>query len=522
MPSPRWTRGRAKAFSGFGKFVRMLATPEEKKDSDLARDEYQLIAELRELLNKTEADLAQFEGRILPKFFKLRWLWLVLALCQIPLVPVLQHFGYTTFTYAIAGGSTAGAVILGVILHYLAQRQSRALAGTIAQNIATARHLDDLCFAKSDARRARDLEQVANELKERKSTIEKEWIRTVDDATRHRETRPSEVDNNYNRAVATHERLYRSRLERLEGEKNSLLSQLQQEIDAETSQLHMTVSEKKAAADSDFQKKMSALESDWKNQVTPLFETVRELQSGADALFPDSAESWKSWKPPGRFEHAAKFGELQVNLATLAGAMPQDPRLSLPGSREFALPLLLEYPNEGSLLIETKETGRDEAIAALNNAVLRLLSVAAPGKLSFTVIDPVGLGQSFSGVMHLADYAEHLINSQIWTQPAQIEEKLAELNEHMEKVIQMYLRNEYATIAEYNEQAGNIAEKYHFLVVADFPANFSRQRGPTPVEHCHQRGALRRLHVDPLGSASATARGFPPGRIAQEQREHRP
>ncbi len=43
----------------------------------------------------------------------------------------------------------------------------------------------------------------------------------------------------------------------------------------------------------------------------------------------------------------------------------------------------------------------------------------------------------------------------------------------MEKVIQMYLRNEYQTIAEYNVDAGNIAEKYHFVVIADFPANFS-------------------------------------------------
>ncbi|HUR47861.1 MAG TPA: FtsK/SpoIIIE domain-containing protein, partial [Candidatus Saccharimonadales bacterium] len=60
-----------------------------------------------------------------------------------------------------------------------------------------------------------------------------------------------------------------------------------------------------------------------------------------------------------------------------------------------------------------------------------------------------------------------------WTQTTQIEQKLADLNEHMEKVIQMYLRNEYKTIAEYNEQAGTIAEKYYFLVVADFPVNFS-------------------------------------------------
>src|SRR3954454_23056109 len=37
----------------------------------------------------------------------------------------------------------------------------------------------------------------------------------------------------------------------------------------------------------------------------------------------------------------------------------------------------------------------------------------------------------------------------------------------------MYLRNEYSSITEYNRFAGSVAEKYHFLVVADFPANFS-------------------------------------------------
>ncbi len=75
--------------------------------------------------------------------------------------------------------------------------------------------------------------------------------------------------------------------------------------------------------------------------------------------------------------------------------------------------------------------------------------------------------------MHLADYEEGSINNRIWTQAAQFEERLAELNEHMEKIIQMYLRNEYATIAEYNAKAGSVAEKYHFLVIASFPVNFS-------------------------------------------------
>ena len=43
----------------------------------------------------------------------------------------------------------------------------------------------------------------------------------------------------------------------------------------------------------------------------------------------------------------------------------------------------------------------------------------------------------------------------------------------MENVIQKYLRNQYASIEEYNAQAGSIAEKYHFLVIASFPVNFS-------------------------------------------------
>jgi len=59
----------------------------------------------------------------------------------------------------------------------------------------------------------------------------------------------------------------------------------------------------------------------------------------------------------------------------------------------------------------------------------------------------------------------------------------------------MYLRNEYATITQYNEQAGSVAEKYHFLVVADFPANFSDVGGQASAKHRRQRSALRGLHA---------------------------
>src|SRR5262249_56754306 len=102
----------------------------------------------------------------------------------------------------------------------------------------------------------------------------------------------------------------------------------------------------------------------------------------------------------------------------------------------------------------TAGTGRTAGVQALQAMMLRFLTSLPPGKVRFTIIDPVGLGENFAAFMHLADYDEQLVGSRIWTETGQIEKRLADLTEHMENVIQKYLRNQYASIEEYNEQAG--------------------------------------------------------------------
>ncbi|HEY8665372.1 MAG TPA: FtsK/SpoIIIE domain-containing protein, partial [Tepidisphaeraceae bacterium] len=74
--------------------------------------------------------------------------------------------------------------------------------------------------------------------------------------------------------------------------------------------------------------------------------------------------------------------------------------------------------------------------------------------------------------MHLADHDDALVGGRIWTESEHIEQRLEDLTEHMETVIQKYLRNEYETIDDYNAQAGELAEPYRFLVIADFPVGF--------------------------------------------------
>ncbi len=229
-----------------------------------------------------------------------------------------------------------------------------------------------------------------------------------------------------------------------------------------------------AGVDQTFQAELTGLKADWEVSLNSLRAQVTAARDFAEPLSAAWTQAYvRNWTPPSEFEHAVPFGTVVVNLPALAGISLQESALTVPGGPDWTMPLILTYPDSGSLLIETGEFGGREAVSALNAITFRMLGLFPSGKLGLTLVDPTGLGQNFAGLMHLADYEEGQLHNRILTQPAQIEERLGELTEHMEKVIQMYLRNEYATIADYNAQAGTVAEKYHLVVIAGFPTHFS-------------------------------------------------
>ncbi len=57
------------------------------------------------------------------------------------------------------------------------------------------------------------------------------------------------------------------------------------------------------------------------------------------------------------------------------------------------------------------------------------------------------------------------------TEETHIAQRLAEHTEHMENVIQKYLRNQFPNIDAYNVQAGALAEPLRYVAMFDFPAN---------------------------------------------------
>lgn len=173
-----------------------------------------------------------------------------------------------------------------------------------------------------------------------------------------------------------------------------------------------------------------------------------------------------------RVSPGASPAKLTLDLNTLPGVQAGSD-LTKEFGDSLTIPLALEFPDAASVLIRTEDSGREWAQRFIRRSMMRILTSLPPGKARFTIVDPVGLGQSLSSFMHLADADERLVSSRIWTDQRHIEQALVDLTDHLENVIQKYLRNDYETIAQYNEAAGEIAEPYRFLVLQDFPTNLS-------------------------------------------------
>ncbi|MBM4467314.1 MAG: cell division protein FtsK, partial [Chloroflexi bacterium] len=198
------------------------------------------------------------------------------------------------------------------------------------------------------------------------------------------------------------------------------------------------------------------------NSVLPsLNDKAEAITNSARVLFPPWDDPrWESWTPAKSnddIESLTRIGELTVKGYDHC----------------ITLPALLYFPGDRSILFKAAGSTKDTAVQAVQSLLLRLLATLPPGKLRFLLIDPVGLGQNVAPFMHLADYDEALVTGKAWTEPQHIEQRLADLTEQMENVIQKYLRNQFATIEDYNAQAGEVAEPYRVLVVLNFPVNFT-------------------------------------------------
>ena len=211
----------------------------------------------------------------------------------------------------------------------------------------------------------------------------------------------------------------------------------------------------------------------WRTERDTFYQWTESMGEKSKVLMAPWEQSSVQDNLPQHMSEGMSFGSLTLDLSTIENSTPTEPDCAWPNSSQTAptwtIPAFRPLPNSPSLLVEAPLQGRAQALEMIQSAALRLLTQTPAGKVRFYFFDPVGLGQNFAGFMHLADEMESLVSERIWSESRHIEQKLTDLTEYVETVIQKYLRNEFATIADYNEQAGELAEPLRIIVFADFP-----------------------------------------------------
>jgi hypothetical protein len=320
------------------------------------------------------------------------------------------------------------------------------------RQLGRARRRQDSAIEKADQKRNTALADIVRRRQDEQREADRTHRESLDAAAARRDADARDSAEKYPRLLAELEKRYHADVAALE-------QRYRDEVHA--NQVH-------------HDETWQAMSDAWRDALAQAEVTRAEVAAAVERLYPGwTSPAWHDWQPTAAFPPVLRLGELHLDLADLPDGVPADERLQAFGPTVFDLPALLRFPDECSVLMKTAEGGRAAAELALQLMVLRLLAALPPGKVRFTIIDPVGLGQSFSAFMHLADHDEALVTSRIWTEHQHIEQRLSDLTNHMETVIQKYLRNQYETIADYNVEAGELAEPYRFVVVLNFPANFS-------------------------------------------------
>jgi len=394
----------------------------------------------------------------------------------------------------VGGGIGAGLLIVGAfVLYGFARGEIRRAYGPLSESIAIARRCGDKALEDAAIERKRRESELVETRDREVAASTAKFAPLVEEFKRKRAERLSrlaekipaakrEIETCRVRDTAENEALHTRRTEEI----NRVAA------DA-TAAEHARYSGERTAIEERETARFAAMRTEWTRATDEGLSALRATIELDQALFPawldkagiDKAgtdktgtdKAWQSWSGSAAAPAAIRIGRLDFDLGACEGGLSPDPRLAIAGQAQgdtrLDVPACLAFPHRSSLLIETDASGRQQAIDLVQTVLLRLLARVPPSKVRLVLVDPVGLGQSFAGFMHLADEMEALVGDRIWTEPRHIEQKLTDLTEHMETVIQKYLRNEFDSIEAYNEKAGEIAEPLRYLVITDFPTNIT-------------------------------------------------
>ena len=422
-------------------------------------------------LSESETKLAELTALKLPRFFAGGTpVWAYLALWLLLAYPA-GHLHDWDYAYLASSGGAAVALgtLLCVWLYALARRRTSLFYDTLCQQLLEAEQAKARWLELAVQRCQRETTAIVQKYQADMAAAKSHYETTKSAAIAERDQQLAAAENEFGPPVSQFEMYHSQESVELEEALHAAERQADEVLEQALALAQQAHDESLAAASEAARHKHAAADQVWQQAWLESQAASAAIAQQCRQWFPPwKAEAWQSWPPPKDIAPVIRFGQYAIRSEHVADDLPK-----LDDQARIVLPALLEFPDRCSLMIRAGGAGRVHAVDLLQAVMMRFLTSIPPGKVRYTIVDPVGLGQNFAGFMHLADYDELLVTHKIWTEPQQIEQRLAELSSHMANVIQKYLRNEFETIDEYNVHAGEVAEPYRVVVVANFPFNFT-------------------------------------------------
>jgi hypothetical protein len=449
--------------------------PKDAGTAPAGPDPEQPIDALREVFTLAEKQLVPVDRAFLPKLLAPQaFIWPFLALGGGLAYALGPKLGWGTAAGIGAGAAVVAAVAIYILLARLARAQVARVYPPFAASLAEADRL--LVVGKQWARTT--LDRTKDDVEKRRQSdvaaADARFQQTVAEIEDRRQKANQEADATYPPRIKAIADRREAELKEADEVYPRRLDEIQQRYQRDLAKLDESHAQAKAVTDLLYEEAWQALIDRWRNGLARVAADADFVNETAQRQFLEwHTADIDAWVPPAVAPDGLKFGTESLDLKDVPQGVSADNRLKPYGPTRHDLPALLPFPRRSSVLIKAADAGKTDAVMLLQTLMLRFATSLPPGKVRFTIIDPVGLGENFAAFMHMADYSEILVTSRIWTETPHIEQRLADLSSHMENVIQKYLRNEFETIEDYNTFAGEVAEPFRVLVVANFPANFS-------------------------------------------------
>ncbi len=137
----------------------------------------------------------------------------------------------------------------------------------------------------------------------------------------------------------------------------------------------------------------------------------------------------------------------------------------------FEVPHCIPFLNKSNISFScNNQNETKEAVRISHNIIGRTLLSLPASKTKITFIDPLELGGNAAPYTPLL---REIYGGMVFTQQNDIENQLLSLTRAIENVIQRYLQNKFADIAQYNIETKEVPEPYRLLVVYNFPHGFN-------------------------------------------------